>query len=455
MSRPRLGARCAKPQGFRRFGVITPLILLLVTACAPAPSPSPLASSSTPTAGAVTVVPGQSNPPAPSVISPSPGTTQPAWTRIAGIPEFEDAALADVVVAGPGFVATGSVGGAAGEPRRAAAWWSTDGSAWTLVPDGPAFGERFPTDVGLPGVGGATALTTDGRRIVAVGGVYPAAAGETFAGGHAEEWRAAAWTSADGRVWARVPAVASFRNAYLLDVAAGAGGFVAVGPSGPAGSGVWRSSDGVDWKPVETPAFSEAIPEQIVWVGSRYVVTGAPRSSFAGCGNCFFLGGPLVWTSGDGIAWTPLQGLPEGFAPAHLTAGPDSAMAFVPPGVLRGGLYVSDDGLSWERLGDSPADITTGTTIMAASTLPSGYLVVGTVESQRTPDIPAFFFSAQGSTWQKSAFVPPDTNKDRGNELVAIAARGSTIVVVGSYRTGPDQCDACVLKGQVFVSSSR
>ena len=388
----------------------------------------------------------------PRQASPRPGTTEPAWTRIAGIPEFEGAALADVAVAGPGFVATGSVGGAAGEARRAAAWWSTDGSAWTLVPDGPAFAERFPTDVGLPGAGGATALATDGRRIVAVGGVYPAAAGEEFAGAHAEAWRAAAWSSADGREWTRAPGVPSFQGAYLLDVAAGTGGFVAVGPSGPDGSGVWRSADGVDWEPVKTPAFSDATPEQIVWVGSRYVVTGAPRSSFTECGNCFWIGGPLVWTSEDGIAWTPTRGLPEGFAPARLTPGPDKAMALVRAGVLPAGLYESD-GLGWDRLGDGPADVTT---VMAAAALSSGYLVVGS-DSNVQPgayDIPAVSFSADGKAWQTSTFVPPAGERNRGNQLAAIAALGPTMVVVGNYRTGPDECDACVLKGQVFVSSN-
>lgn len=408
----------------------------------------PIPDSATPAAGAATVEPGPSIHPTPSVTAPSPGASEPAWTRIAGIPEFEGAVLADVAVAGPGFVATGSIGGPAGQPRRAAAWWSTDGSAWTVVPDGPAFVERFPTDVGLPGVGGATALSTDGHRIVAVGGVYPAAAGEAFAGGHAEEWRAAAWSSPDGRVWTRAPDVASFRSAYLLDVASGAGGFVAVGPSGPGGSGVWHSSDGLDWQPVKTPAFSGAIPEQIVWVGSRYVVTGVPLSRFDECGNCFFIGGPLVWTSDDGIAWTPMPGLPEGFAAGRVTSGPDGAITFVQPGVVpAGGLYVSD-GFTWERLGDGPADVMA---ITAAATLSSGYLVVGNVLGDS--NILAVSFLAGGSAWQ--TFAVPAADKEGGDALVAIAARGSTMVIVGSYRTGPNQCDACVLKGQVFVSSSR
>ena len=94
------------------------------------------------------------------------------------------------------------------------------------------------------------------RKIIAVaaGGPGLVAAGRDYPDGDAD---AAVWTSADGRVWSRVPhdeAVFGGGEAQeIIAVAAGGPGLVAVGfdvSGGDLGAAVWTSADGRVWSRV-------------------------------------------------------------------------------------------------------------------------------------------------------------------------------------------------------------
>ena len=102
-------------------------------------------------------------------------------------------------------------------------------------------------DVGA-GMGAGVVLAAQmGARVVAVGVM-----GSAFS---ANDMHSAAWTSPDGLMWTQAAEIMSFKRAAALDVAAGPGGFTAVGascvrcevPEGlpiPAGSlsgRLWRS----------------------------------------------------------------------------------------------------------------------------------------------------------------------------------------------------------------------
>ena len=132
-----------------------------------------------------------------------------------------DGARMDAIAAGSGaIVAGGSTSGFT--PAAAAFWVSTDGSAWTRLPDDPGFAGAA--------VGGISA---------GPGGFV--AVGSTSLGG------AAVWTSSDGQAWSRVPEGPAFAGARMQSVAAAGPGYVAVG-YGPEDAAVWTSTDGKAWE---------------------------------------------------------------------------------------------------------------------------------------------------------------------------------------------------------------
>lgn len=439
----------------RSAGLI--VVVLVTTACATSPTsppPSTAAASSTATAMPPRATPS-ATPPAPSdartdepsettLSLPSGYAVTAAWKRVAGTPEFHGAAINDVVAAGPGFVAGGSIGGASGEPRRPAIWTSTDGLSWSLVPEGVAFTDRFPTYVGLPGVGGIVGMAVGNGRMVAVGVV-----GSGYGEG---DMHAVFWTSVDGLTWTTsvAPSVA---HAAALDVAFGSSGFVAVGvrcagcvvaegstpPAGSISGAVWRSTDGVNWEFVGGQTFARWVPSVVVWSGNHYVGMGGDVASLAECSNCFGSGNGW-FSSSDGSQWAvkkrPLD------LPGPLVGSDEGAY-------FGNGVSVTDDGFHWRATGQTAPPDDSDLVLFLPS--PTVRLAIGglSIAGGATTAV-AFLSSANGRTWQRELAIIPPVDRDRGDTLAAIASSGTTTVIVGWYGTGPGEDDT-VLEGQVFT----
>jgi len=219
------------------------------------------------------------------------------------------ARMAAVLAWRGGYVAGGDV-----EPtpsdHHAVLWTSADGTAWSPLPDEPAFD------------GGSVASLAAGRsRLVAVGTVLDPS-GST---------RAAAWWSTDGRSWTAAPVDASFANAQMNGVTAGGPGFVAVGSADDGGSAAaWTSTDGERWTRAPdgtgfgggglriAMASVAAGPGGLVAVGSR-----------DDAGN----GSPTVWVSPDGITWRRVPDDPS-FGGGLMAAVAVDGMSFVAVGTL-------------------------------------------------------------------------------------------------------------------------
>lgn len=222
------------------------------------------------------------------------------WTRVAIDPQdlggaAEQHELLDVASNGSLIVAVGAEGSGSDDGGNAidgTAWISEDGVSWRRIADPDGI-------LGGPGNQVIEAVVAAGRGFVAVG---------------SDDDQAAVWTSVDGLSWsrARVDAAAEGESwARVRDVVAAGPGFVAVGAVGSpddyddAAAAVWTSTDGDMWSRVSHDAsvFDEpaevgdrgwfemlsvdVVGEHIVAVG----MTGVGSSQRA------------IWVSDDGVVW--------------------------------------------------------------------------------------------------------------------------------------------------------
>ncbi len=307
--------------------------------------------------------------PSPTVTTPAPIPSTPIeesvsdWSRVPhddtvfGGPG--DQWMVDVTAGGPGLVAVGGD----------TVWTSVDGVLWSRVPhDENVFGgaEMVSVTAGGPGlvvVGGDTVWTsvdgTSWSRVpydesvfggasinsVTVGGPGLVAVGEVNSD-------AAVWTSVDGFTWSRVPhdeAVFGGPNHQVMNsVTAGGPGLVAVGSDGVFGeygndlnAAVWTSRDGVIWSrvPHDEAVFgdgNDGIGSPEMWD----VAAGGPGLVAVGVNR----GEVPVWTSIDGITWTPVPTDWRVFDGGEITSVTVGGPGLVAVGR---GVYESADGITW------------------------------------------------------------------------------------------------------------
>ncbi|HEX6868537.1 MAG TPA: hypothetical protein VF119_07010, partial [Candidatus Limnocylindrales bacterium] len=117
------------------------------------------------------------------------------------------------------------------------------------------------------------------------------------------------WTSDDGVSWAMVSDVAGI--GWLQDVAAGPGGFVAIGGADPTDTGgIWFSEDGRVWQPAEAEGFRDAQRSSPEVTKSSIAATSSGYVAVAGEQGCAM--GPCpdaraaIWSSPDGRSWSRL-----------------------------------------------------------------------------------------------------------------------------------------------------
>ena len=244
-------------------------------------------------------------------------------------------------------IAAGTTGPAVGRAaivgrigNDAAAWTSTDGATWQ-----PARGDGL---VEAPGIRMTAVAATD--RFVAGG----------WAGIVTQPGVARFWRSADGRAWQPAPIDAGPNgvDGRVASVAAGPGGFVAVGATGAVGhatgSAVWRSRDGRRWERVASDAALAAGGMVSVAAGGPgYVAVGADLAGTHA----------MVWLSPDGRTWTtaPAQESLEyhglGITMSDVVAGADGTLVAVGHFLFgqqygQGSAWTSPDGRTWTRMPD-------------------------------------------------------------------------------------------------------
>jgi hypothetical protein len=314
--------------------------------------------------------------------------------------------LLDVATAGAPLVAVGYTA----RDFRAAAWFSDDGLAWTLI-------RGFPADESSV----ATAVASGPAGVVAVGGTGP---------------DAAVWTSLDGRTWRRL-SVAAFHDETqirMTSVVAWGHGFVAGGYVGslvgPIRAAFWTSPDGGAWtRAPDDATFADARVSGITAArdGSRLVAVGA-------AGDARAASGAAAWQSRDGMSWQRAGENPDlnGAVMNSVTAGEN---AFVAVGSdlrsVRAVTWRSADGLTWTQAPDDPDLDNFGLKIEMrdVSWTGSGYLAGGHFLFGTQFPSAAIWTSQDGVTWSRA----PDAIAFSQGKIQGVSSGGPGLVAVGSF----------------------
>lgn len=169
-------------------------------------------------------------------------------------------------------------------------------------------------------------------------------------------------------------------------VAAGPGGFVAVGSNDNAMNYVgriWRSDDARDWRLVEDPILDGLQLEDIAADGSRYVAIGT-RSSNPNA--------PVasVLTSTDGASWTEVETI-EGAWATRVVATP-GGLAMVVQVDDSTDLLFSTDGATWTRM--TGAELAVDARVLDIGWEHDGWLAAGSVGNRA-----ALWRSPDGARW--------------------------------------------------------
>ena len=255
------------------------------------------------------------------------------------------------------------------------------------------------------------------------------------------------WTTTDGRAWdpatVEMPTEPDPENPGTISgITAGGPGYVAVGWYDMVGEGrrglVWTSVDGRTWDLVpHDAAFDHAIIDDVVaWRGELLAYGEEEAGSDEGAGR------PLLWTSGDGLAWQrEALSTPDGFRASDVVPSREQLWAFGLPasydinaGWRQTRWLTSTDGRTW-----------------SASSLPrypgplyplrDRFLTIlqpfPTSGDSAPPDAadrpaPGLYRSTDGSSWER---LSQGVSSIEGYDLIEV---GGTLVIVGDDgRCGP------------------
>lgn len=305
----------------------------------PTADPSPVAVT-----GPVAVTTPEFPPPAEAetpVTAPTPAAPLLNWMRVPDQEAFADAAILAVTAGGPGFVA---VGVAAEEPPRvddrdfhfdAAVWVSTDGVTWDRIDD-PSFTGRADVCGSLDGYQSMVDVAAGPLGIIAVG---------------RDGCNSAVWISQDGRTWTEVIDDEWRSNPVAVQgIAAGGPGWVAVGSDVNVDGVVWVSTDGMDWTAVQD---DDLLATGVGRVEIYGVTAGGPGLVAVGKIGFEDAGArSAIWVSTDGLDWERLpDGTIGGKGLFRIEHDPKSGrlIAFSRPGAGEPGYvsWTSSDGINW------------------------------------------------------------------------------------------------------------
>lgn len=318
---------------------------------------------------------------------------------------FGNEVISDVIPAGPGLVAVGTISIAGHD--SVAFWSSPDGLTWTRAPADPVFIDSTAGRLAQRG----NLLVLGGFNCLA-GGTY-CGTSKLFVSVAGSPWHAATGVNTDWSYEA---------------VAAGGPGFVAAGTAQDAfdhTTGVVATSvDGLNWSEV---------PPTAGMAGAKIGGLAAGPTGLVAVGQ---LGGlPAVWTSPDGLTWTRV-GLANAPTGGTVTDVAQAGSHWVAVGTRAGQAtaWTSSDGATWQA--GPPGSGLEGTTIRRIVAIGSGFVALG----ESTPGDGVAWQSADGTSWAK--LDSGDIFKDGAVSAVGVVdgrivlfgvgASGQTIVAVSN-----------------------
>ena len=264
-------------------------------------------------------------------------------------------------------------------------------------------------------------------------------------------WRAALWTSVDGREWQRVPHDTELfgERSAVYDLLVREDGILALGllcEGDACPTVVWSSPDGFTWE--RTDLSEGAWPAEMAEGESGLVGVSNGSSDTASWG--------AVWTSPDGVTWVRVPDDPDVFGVEEGTyesildvaAGSDGFVAVGTDGT-NAIVWFSADGRTWERIPHDP-ELFGGTTMYRVMAWGDGYVAVGPdwpiIEDiggpvpglPSVPSRPTLWVSPDGRTWHRIGIGEEDAV---GAVRALVGLQGMLIVAGqnGVFATGSDE----------------
>ena len=203
---------------------------------------------------------------------------------------------------------------------------------------------------------------------------------------------AVVWSSLDwqGVSFEQPAKVSGEQSDQVTAVAAGPGGFVAVGSNsdvmGYVGR-IWVSADALDWRLVESPLLPDLELVDVAASNETFVAIGT-RS----LGNAFDDPVALILTSPDGSNWVEADAIPDAWA-SSVAVGPDGFVIVLQSALGETtSLAVSPDGSSWTPV---PAgNLPPGAWVSGVAWANDSWIAAGSVGARA-----AAWRSTDGTTW--------------------------------------------------------
>jgi hypothetical protein len=149
-------------------------------------------------------------------------------------------------------------------------------------------------------------------------------------------------------------------------------------PAAPSTTPIWRSTDGVHWSQVDSPAFSGLTVSSVAGLANGFVALTVSDPTESG----------LAFTSTDGLNWTRAGQLPV--QPQRTASG--EAGLYIGSTAGSGETWRTTDGENWERV-QMPVGVTLGVAYALSS---GGFVANGLSASTNGYEI---LRSADGLTW--------------------------------------------------------
>jgi hypothetical protein len=242
--------------------------------------------------------------------------------------------------------------------------------------------------------------------------------------------------SPDGVNWTMTATL----SGEVRDLYVGGPGLVAATARWAAGSGpplIWTSTDGITWTPADLDGS----------YGSEDGPSGSTLRAVTGRGtDLVAVGHNFIATSNDGVTWTgtSLEDQPQLGINVWMHDVTIGGPGFVAVGGSEDGwsaAWTSQDGITWSRQSFGPTGGSwTKTEMMAVTTGGPGFVAVGhgPLPGNNEPDVWAarvawVWTSPDGFTWTRAPHIP-DLSIAAG--LRDVASYGDTLVAVGSGTEG-------------------
>ena len=297
-------------------------------------------------------------------------------------------------------------------------------------------GSSLPNDAGrVPGQGrrprlvaGPVATSSDERssmsarrrvnlRLATAGFVLAACSGSATPG-----------TTTPGTTWTKVSDTQALKGVYLNGVAAGAGGFAAVG-SRTVDAVVLVSSDGIAWTPLSGDVFSLVNLRAVAADGSGFIAAG--NQCGGGGGKCV---GARILRSADGRSFQDVRDLPAAGLDAEIRTVAVGSSGYIAAGVTGycgpgdlgacGTFLFSPDGVTWSAASEvRQFDDSLVNAVVAVPGGP-GFVAVGVAPIAKRAVV---WTSSNGKDWQRS----PDGRAFDDGGMSAIISKGSGFLAVG------------------------